>query len=214
MNVPSWKETWNCNAVCNDLRCVGPNKKWLMFAGVKIRICVWTRNIRRTVETDAQTAPQYGTVAWMCWQTTVTKNGNLLAFVRTWLWYRKKVHEAVFLRDEYSFKVWNSEGQTNVLLAGLLDKILPVNRIILFSSCYPGGQDGSVGISTRYRLDGPGIESRWGGEIFRTRSDRSWGPPSLLYNGYRVFPGGKAAGAWSWSPTPIFSAEVLNRVEL
>ena len=23
-----------------------------------------------------------------------------------------------------------------------------------------------------------------------------WGPPSLLYNGYRVFPGGKAAGAW------------------
>jgi hypothetical protein len=34
------------------------------------------------------------------------------------------------------------------------------------------------------------------GEIFRTRSDRPWGPPSLLYNGYRVFPGGKAAGAW------------------
>jgi len=23
-----------------------------------------------------------------------------------------------------------------------------------------------------------------------------WGPPSLLYNGYRVFPGRKAAGAW------------------
>jgi hypothetical protein len=35
-----------------------------------------------------------------------------------------------------------------------------------------------------------------GGEIFRTRPDLSWGPPSLLYNGYRVFPGGKAAGAW------------------
>jgi len=26
------------------------------------------------------------------------------------------------------------------------------------------------------------------------------GPPSLLYNGYRVFPGGKAAGAWRWPP--------------
>jgi hypothetical protein len=25
---------------------------------------------------------------------------------------------------------------------------------------------------------------------------------SLLYNGYRVFPGGKAAGAWCWPPTP------------
>jgi hypothetical protein len=32
-------------------------------------------------------------------------------------------------------------------------------------------------------------------EIFRTRPDRPWGPPSHLYNGYRVFPGGKAAGA-------------------
>jgi len=35
-----------------------------------------------------------------------------------------------------------------------------------------------------------------GGKIIRTSPDRSWGPPSLLYNGYRVFPGGKAAGAW------------------
>ena len=23
-----------------------------------------------------------------------------------------------------------------------------------------------------------------------------WGPPGLLHSGYRVFPGGKAAGAW------------------
>ena len=66
------------------------------------------------------------------------------------------------------------------------------------------GRDGSVGIATRYGLDGPGIESRWGGgEIFRTRTDRHWGTPSLLYNGYRVFPVGKAAGAWRWPPPPI-----------
>jgi hypothetical protein len=37
-----------------------------------------------------------------------------------------------------------------------------------------------------------------GGEIFRTCPDRPWGPPSLLYNGFRDFPGGKAAGAWRW----------------
>ena len=30
-----------------------------------------------------------------------------------------------------------------------------------------------------------------GAYIFRTCPDRPWGPPSLLYNGYRVFPGGK-----------------------
>jgi hypothetical protein len=44
-------------------------------------------------------------------------------------------------------------------------------------------------------LDGPGIESRWG-EIFRILPDLSWGSPSLLNNGYRVLPGGKAARAW------------------
>ena len=32
---------------------------------------------------------------------------------------------------------------------------------------------------------------------------RPWGPPSLLHNGYRVFPEGKEAGAWSWPPIHI-----------
>jgi hypothetical protein len=41
-----------------------------------------------------------------------------------------------------------------------------------------------------------------GGEIFRTRPDRPWGPFSLLYNGYRV------------SHPPRYSAEVKERVEL
>jgi hypothetical protein len=27
------------------------------------------------------------------------------------------------------------------------------------------GRDGSVGIATRYELDGPGIESRWGARV-------------------------------------------------
>ena len=40
-----------------------------------------------------------------------------------------------------------------------------------------------------------GSNPGWG-EIFRTRPDRPRVPPSLLYNGYRVFPGGKAAEAW------------------
>jgi hypothetical protein len=76
------------------------------------------------------------------------------------------------------------------------------------------GRDSSVGIATRYGLDGPGIESRWGGgEIFLTLPDRPWGPPSLLYNRYRLFPGGKAAGAWR-SPTTPSSAEVKESVEL
>jgi hypothetical protein len=65
------------------------------------------------------------------------------------------------------------------------------------------GRDSPVGIATRYGLDGPGIKCRWG-EIFRTCPDRPWGPPSLLYNGYRAFPGGKAAGAWRWPSNSIY----------
>jgi len=42
-----------------------------------------------------------------------------------------------------------------------------------------------------------------GSKIFCTRPDQPWGPPSLLYNGYWVFPAGKAAGAWCWPPTHI-----------
>jgi hypothetical protein len=34
------------------------------------------------------------------------------------------------------------------------------------------------------------------GEIFRTRSDRSGGSPSLLYSGYWVISGGKTDRAW------------------
>jgi hypothetical protein len=73
----------------------------------------------------------------------------------------------------------------------------------------------SVGIATRYGQDGPDIESYLGeGEIFYTRSDRPWGPPSLLYNGYRVsFPGVKRPGRGGNHP-PQSSAEVKERIEL
>jgi hypothetical protein len=43
---------------------------------------------------------------------------------------------------------------------------------------------------TGYGLDGPG-SNPGGGKIFCTCPDRPWGPPSLLYNGYWVFPRGK-----------------------
>jgi hypothetical protein len=54
------------------------------------------------------------------------------------------------------------------------------------------GRGGSVGIATRYGLEGPGIESRWGGHIFRTCPDGPWGPQWVT----GLFPGGKVAGAW------------------
>ena len=53
-----------------------------------------------------------------------------------------------------------------------------------------------------------------GGEIFRTCPDRPWGPSSLLYNGYRVFPGGKERSGRDADPSPPSSAVGHERVEL
>jgi hypothetical protein len=53
-----------------------------------------------------------------------------------------------------------------------------------------------------------------GGEIFRTRLDRPWVPPRLLYNGYQLsFAEIKRAGRWVDHPLPS-SATVKERVEL
>jgi len=75
------------------------------------------------------------------------------------------------------------------------------------------GRDSSVDTATRYGLDGPGIESRWGRDsphpsrlaLRPTQPPIQWAPV--------LFPGGKAAGAWRWPPT-LSCAEVKERVEL
>ena len=46
-----------------------------------------------------------------------------------------------------------------------------------------------------------------GGQIFCTRPDRPWGPHSLLYNGYRVFPGRVVALTTHPHLVPTFKKE-------
>jgi hypothetical protein len=67
----------------------------------------------------------------------------------------------------------------------ILDRIIEIGRYYGMAS----GPGSSVGIATDYGLDGPGNESRWATFFAHVQT-------SLLYNGYRVFSGGKAAGAW------------------
>jgi hypothetical protein len=74
-------------------------------------------------------------------------------------------------------------------------------------------------LHVKYPIFVSGFNETWGsnpagGEIFRTCPDRPWGPPSLLYNGYRVFPGGKVRPGRDADPLPPSIAEVKNRVEL
>ena len=76
-----------------------------------------------------------------------------------------------------------------------------------------GGRDSSVGIATRYGLDGPGIESRW--EVifpapFQTCPEAH---PASYTMGTGSFPGVKRPGRGADHPFPA-SAEVLYTVEL
>jgi len=56
---------------------------------------------------------------------------------------------------------------------------------------HTGGRDSSVGLATRY-----GLEESWWGRDFPHTFRPALGPTQSLYNGYRVFPVGKSAGAW------------------
>ena len=55
---------------------------------------------------------------------------------------------------------------------------------------YQGSLDRAVGIVTHYGMDVQG-SNPGGSEISRERLERHQGSPSLLYNVYREFPGGK-----------------------
>jgi hypothetical protein len=70
------------------------------------------------------------------------------------------------------------------------------------------GRDSSVGIANGYRLDGPGIEYQWGRDFPHPSRPATGGPPSLLYNGYRVFTGGVNRPGRGADHPPANNAEV------
>jgi hypothetical protein len=80
----------------------------------------------------------------------------------------------------------------------LADSVYRVTEFAVFFSAPMTfvGRDSSVGIATRYGMDGPGIESRWGRD-FPQPSRPALGPtqpPVQRVPG--LFRRGKAAGAW------------------
>ena len=75
------------------------------------------------------------------------------------------------------------------------------------------GPGSVVDIATGYGLDGSGIESWWGRD-FPHLSRRGLGPPSLPYNGYWVFPGGKERPGRDTDPSTPLWCGGHERVEL
>ena len=74
------------------------------------------------------------------------------------------------------------------------------------------GRDSSVGIATRYGLDGPGIESRWGARFSAPVQTGPGAHPASYTLGTGPFPRVKRPGR-GVDPPPS-SAEVKERVEL
>ena len=72
--------------------------------------------------------------------------------------------------------------------------------------CGPGS---SVGVATELRSGRSGDRIPVGTRFFAC-PDRPWGPPSLLYNGYRVFPGGKVRPGRAADHSPPSSALVME----
>ena len=103
---------------------------------------------------------------------------------------KKKVNinkGTIIFRCRFIYKV-----STNVFQPFMWPSFRDVQTIIQLQL---QGHDSSVAIRDSLRAGRSGDQIPVGGEIFRSRPDRPSEPTSLLYNGYRVFPGGKAAGA-------------------
>jgi hypothetical protein len=75
------------------------------------------------------------------------------------------------------------------------------------------GRDNAVGIATRYGLDGPGIESRWGARFSAPVQTGPGAYPASYTKCTGSFPGVKRP-ARGLSRPPRFSAEVKERVGL
>jgi hypothetical protein len=95
---------------------------------------------------------------------------------------------------------FNSTASSGLTTLALISSGMKINR----------GPGSSVGIAIDCGQDGPGSNSG-GGEIFRTCPHRPWGPRSLLYNRYRVFPGDRKRPGCDAEPSPPSSAEVYKQ---
>jgi hypothetical protein len=90
-----------------------------------------------------------------------------------------------------------------------MNSVSSLPSIFSLSVSFWSGPGSSVGIVTELRAGRSGdqfpVDAR-----FSARPDLPWGLSSFLYNGYRVFPGGKMRPGRATDPSPPSSAKVLE----
>ena len=87
-------------------------------------------------------------------------------------------------------------------------KYVPVNQYYLITYTGSLGWYGLVGKATPCTLESTGFQLHWNKRVIRPNPPLP--SPSLLHSGYRdSFLGGRTAGAWLWSPTPILVSRLI-----
>ena len=91
-----------------------------------------------------------------------------------------------------------------------ISPLITIKHVLLaYLTAYLCGPGSSIGIATE--LPGWTVRDRIPvGTTFSAFPDRPWGPSSLLYNGYRVFPGGKVLPGRAADHSPPSSAAVME----
>ena len=170
-------------------------EKWrffnCFFSRVGLRTCQHPCTFRFT--------PVEGTEEQVVWSTglvwSLRRRGKILHLLR----FETRTYQTV----SQSLR-WRS-------YSGCLHNLSPLRNLSF--AMVNKGWDSSVGIATRYGLDGPGIESQWGARFSAPVQTGPGAHPASCTMGTGSFPGGKAAGEWRWTSTTS-NAEVKERVEL
>jgi hypothetical protein len=141
------------------------------------------------------------TLSYHNYKTAITHNQLTLSIYKTAFSKVSLTMNTTDCRSRLTSQLLTDKSITNLLYVGLTRTAekTPLQM-------YSWSRDSAVGIATGYGMDDweVGVWVPVGSRIFTSPCcpDRLWGPPNLLYNGYQeLFPGGKAAGAWSWPLT-------------
>jgi hypothetical protein len=107
--------------------------------------------------------------------------------------------------NRHKFNDTDTQKLLNLLI--LIPKLSILNALFYLPKlpAWAGISQSVKRLATRWTVRGSNLGE---GEIFLACSDRSWGPPSLLYNGYRVFLGGRKRPGRDADPSPPSSAEI------